>query len=112
LDRDSAGIVSVIWLYNFITGKTLVRANGSRSWMTIGSTPRNPSPTLMPRPAPKAIRHSVSVAGSSLQICLQHETRLGWINHRGRTDMAGRNNSIVVQHFADRWRVGGPGSEC
>lgn len=39
---------------------------------------------------------------------LYHETSLGWINNRGLKDMAGRNNSIVVRHFADRWRVGGP----
>lgn len=106
----SAGIAIVIWLSNLIEGKTLVRANGLRWWMTIGSTPRISSPTLVPRLAPSPIR--VSVAESSLRICLQHETRLGWINTRGRTDMAGRNSSIVVRHLADRRRVGGPGSKC
>ncbi|MFP6640381.1 MAG: hypothetical protein VCC04_09075, partial [Myxococcota bacterium] len=35
-----------------------------------------------------------------------HRTSLGWINNRG-DDVQERNNSIVVQHFADVWRVGG-----
>lgn len=35
-----------------------------------------------------------------------HRTSLGWINNRGG-DAEQRNNSIVVQHFADVWQVGG-----
>jgi hypothetical protein len=34
-------------------------------------------------------------------------TSLGRINNRGEADMANRNNSIVVQHFADAWKIGG-----
>ena len=33
------------------------------------------------------------------------QTSLGWINNRGEADVAQRNNSIVVQHFPDRWMV-------
>ena len=33
-------------------------------------------------------------------------TSLGWINSSG-ADLAARNNSVVVQHFADRWLVAG-----
>lgn len=34
-------------------------------------------------------------------------TSLGWIN-RGKTGDADRNNSVMLRHLADKWRVGGP----
>lgn len=40
---------------------------------------------------------------------LYHETSLGWINSAG-AKVEQRNNSIAIQHFADVWKVGGPGS--
>ena len=40
---------------------------------------------------------------------LYHQTSLGWINSAG-AEVEQRNNSVAIQHFADVWTVGGPGS--
>jgi hypothetical protein len=42
---------------------------------------------------------------------LYHQTSLGWINSGG-AEVEQRNNSVAIQHFADVWTVGGPGSKA